>query len=177
MPDATNSEARKDVIPLVQAGDPVSARKWNQIARAIRDPLIGVNGGVQATNFSPLAIFQCIVIANDNGNYLTCAFWDSLIQQASNEIFAVSKPYILQQATLDGVTDTDGVKYTFTGIDALTALDTGSSVSEDWVINFPYLIGEIIYVFGNVNGGIDNDFSLDYIDSNNAGRSWAKVST
>jgi len=177
MPDSSNSEARKDIIPLVQVGQPISAQKWNQLSRAISDPLKGVNGGAQTTNGSPLAIYQCIIIANDNGNYLTCVFWDSFNQEAGNDLFAVSKPYIMQQATLDGITDSNGIKYTFTGIDALTALDTGSSVSEDWVINFPYTIGEVIYVFGNVNGGIDNDFSVDYIDSNNAGRAWAKVPT
>jgi hypothetical protein len=89
----------------------------------------------------------------------------------------VSKPYLLQQSTLDGVTDDEGIRYTFTGIDALTALDTGSSVSEDWVVNFPYRVGYLIYAIGNVIGGIDNETEVEYIDLNLDGRAWAKVLT
>ncbi len=178
MPDPNNSEGREIVAPpLARAGDAISAEKWNRIRNAVFNPLRGVNGGKQFGNVAPIAKFAMLVIGNDNGNYIKCVFWDAGTQTVDDEIIAVSKPYLLQQATLDGVTDDNGIKYTFTGIDALTSLDTGSYVSEDWTINFPYIIGEIITAESNIIGGIDNLYDLDYQDSNQAGRSWAKVPT
>ncbi len=179
MPDSSNSEGREIIAPpIAKVGDILSAAQWNKMRAAIFNPLRGVNGGKQVEyDTVPLAIYQALIVANDNGNYLKCVFWNSIAKIAGNDLFAVAKPYLFQQSTLDGTTDANGIKYTFTSIDHLTALDTGSAISEDWRLNFPYTVGEIIYIFGNVNGGIDNEFPCDYIDSNNAGRMWGKVPT
>ena len=178
MPDARNTESRAISLPKFSPREPITADNLQTLSRAIRANSRGVNshrrvlpdlGWANAT-------YQFIITANDNANYLTCQLWDSEKGEADGVDVRVSKPYLNQAATLNGYTDANGVSYTFTGIDALTALDTGSSVSEDWVITLPYVVGDLIYAVGNVRGGIDNaEDDVDFIDLNIDGRAWAVV--
>ena len=176
MPDNSNSEARKDVIPFVRVGNPLSAKQWNQLAKAIRDPLRGINGSSQ-TDYGefPLAISQFVIIADDHGDFLTCCAWDSVSQTAGNDLVPVGKPYLLMQSTLDGKTDSNGIAYTFTDIDALTAVQSSTSTTENWEITQDYNIGDLIYAVGNPEGGIEAGNTFQWIDLNVDGRGWAKV--
>lgn len=175
MPEGRNSEARAVSLPLFSPNERATADDLNRLARGIRAPLRGVNAPRQALGLlsgGKVDVIQCIITANTNGNYITVQKWDG---SNLGEELLVSKPYLIQQATLDGTTDLNGVSYTFTGIDALTALDMGSLVSEDWIVTLPYVIGSLIYAIGNIVGGIDNAENVDYIDLNIDARAWAKV--
>lgn len=171
-------DIRRSEIPTFEPHTRPNSRDFNMLGDAIRRNTAGLNSIRQSSPLIAQTLpIQLIITNNADGDFITCATWDGSNQ--GTEDILVAKPYLLQQSTLDGQTDTNGIAYVFTGIDALTATQSSTSTVENWEVTMDYNVGDLIYAIGNIEGGIDDADSdgnqLQWIDLNIDGRGWAKV--
>ena len=175
-----NPDLQRLVVPQWTVGDPITAAKLQQMSTAIQSGIGGSNGASQVRYGSGASsLIQQMVVSEIYTDYLICYTFDG--EENGQVEIVVAKPYLLRGSTWDGYTDTDGVSYTSTGAQTMTATKStpSPSVTENWKTIFPYEYGDVIMVATNIRGGTfttdaDGD-DINALDLNTDARAWAKI--
>ncbi len=171
----SNETGRQIKLPTFAKGSMLQGQDLRDLADAVRAILTGSGNDFQNIPNPIAPITQQYNITSIADEYLVCSAWDGT--NLGTQDVKIAKPFLLRKSTWDGYTDSNGVTYTVTGTQTLTAMDTSGNV-ENWKITFDYQVDDLITAVANVRGGYDSDSDdIRWIDLNTDARAWAKVSS
>ena len=108
-------------------------------------------------------------------DHLVCREWDGTVEGAGD--VKVAKPFLLRKTPFDTLTR-NGITFAYTSSTERTATEDSSGDIQNQIIVSSYQVDDLIYVIGNVAGGVDtqdeNSVDLTRLDLNVDGRAWSR---
>lgn len=164
-----------------QSGDPINKDTLNDIVKAFNGgkgikppsqkmPTSGFNGKLKQMVFKNFA-------PDTELDYIICRTWDGTTE--GTEDIKVGKPVGLRYETTRNLGSFQVITYSWSTAISRQAANTSTFITENQVIVPQYVVDDLILVatcdYTEVYDEDDNP--IYYVDSNNAGRAWAKEIT
>ena len=193
-------------------GDDPSAKHWNEVIESVNDIVGGVSPPYQSITGDKIPpIMRQFKIKEIDDDFLKCVTWDGVAEGTA--LLEIGKPYLLRKTPFDfdvseGYTRTlpNGRtnKYTYLNYQKRKVINTEDEDDTEIQVIVPaYVVGDVIYAYKGMRGGIDTKngvsqentggginpyapaseseaplprVNLFWLDTNNDGRAWAKAS-